>query len=158
MAINIHNYTLPAGLVDWEAAFTAWDWLVPAGCKIALISKFADLFLTTPDGQVSLLDLEGGSLESYSASVSELESSIAGDENTRDIFYIPLVDSLIAAGINLEDGQCYHFKKPTVLGGQFDVSNIGPIDIQERIQSCGNLQRQLNDLPDGAEIVFDWGD
>jgi len=45
-------------------------------------------------------------------------------------------------------------KVPFVCGGEFSVSNLGPIEEREGMGFRANLARQMKDLPDGARINF----
>jgi hypothetical protein len=61
---------------------------------------------------------------------------------------------VVAAGIRLRPGQCYGFKTPPVLGGQYVVENVGPLPICDYVGAYGTLHEQLRDLPYGTEVVL----
>jgi hypothetical protein len=52
------------------------------------------------------------------------------------------------------DDRAYCLKIPSVLGGTYESENIGDISVAELISFAGELARQIDDLPDGAEIRF----
>lgn len=45
-------------------------------------------------------------------------------------------------------------KVPFVLGGEYALNNLYPLEAARGMKSRGNLARQLKDLPDGARIEF----
>ena len=51
-------------------------------------------------------------------------------------------------------GICYCLKIPAVFGAAYTADNIGIISVSELIAVSGDLGRQIEDLPDGAEIRF----
>jgi hypothetical protein len=56
----------------------------------------------------------------------------------------------------LAEGRCYCLKMPAVLGGAYDAANLGTITREERLAFTGDLAEQIQDLPDGSQIKFDW--
>ena len=48
--------------------------------------------------------------------------------------------------------RCYCLKLPATLGGAYAIDNIGTIDRGELIAFSGALARQIDGLPDGAQI------
>ncbi len=52
----------------------------------------------------------------------------------------------------LPEGWCYCLKIPGVLGGRYELNNLGTIRKEELIAFAGDLAKQIKDLPDGAQI------
>jgi hypothetical protein len=48
--------------------------------------------------------------------------------------------------------RCYCLKMPAVLGGEYSETNLGTISRDELIAFSGDLARQIEGLPDGAQI------
>ncbi len=69
-------------------------------------------------------------------------------------FLAPLVDRLEVAGKCLQSNQCYSFIKPLGLGGTLTVENVMMVPIREHFCLCGEVFRQIQDVPDGAEVVL----
>jgi hypothetical protein len=64
---------------------------------------------------------------------------------------IPLTDAgLIKAA--LLSGVRSHLALPGVLGGEYDISNIRTVPQIEQIRFTGDIRRQIEELPDGAQI------
>ncbi len=53
---------------------------------------------------------------------------------------------------DLSKGQKYCLVIPSVLGGQYDVSNIKIAPLREIIGVSGDIGKQITDLPDGSKI------
>ena len=63
-----------------------------------------------------------------------------------------LVGELRAAGLVLEAGQVYSWKKPPALGGTLTADNAEVADLEVQLSLMGQLHRQIADLPEGTPI------
>jgi hypothetical protein len=52
----------------------------------------------------------------------------------------------------LTEGRCYCFKISPVFGGTYDESNLAIIALKEHIAFCGDLAKQIKDVPDGGQV------
>jgi hypothetical protein len=104
------------------------------------------------DGTVHWLETDAGSFTKVAESRDELAAKIDENDNANDWLMIPLVDRCVAAGLVLGSGQCYGFKLPTILGGDFTVENTGVLSIGDYLGSRGSIHEQLRDVPDGAQV------
>jgi hypothetical protein len=52
----------------------------------------------------------------------------------------------------LSEGRCYCLKLPAVIGGSYDVTNLGTISLIELISFSGDMAAQIKDVPDGGQI------
>jgi hypothetical protein len=50
------------------------------------------------------------------------------------------------------DERCYCLKIPATLGGAYTLANVGTISRAELISFSGHTAKQIDDLPDGAQI------
>lgn len=80
------------------------------------------------------------------------------DDNANEWLMIPLVGQLVAFGMHLQPGQCYGFKIPPVLGGQYVVENCGVLPIADYLGAYGSIHDQLRDVPDGSQVVLRVGE
>ena len=155
--MNSADYLLPLPAIDWTSALAEWRWLLPANCTPQHATYFGDLFLLT-DSDVGLLDLENGTFDRYCDVQTSIPAALGDDDDADVLLYAKLVDQLASIYGELTPGRCYHFKIPTLLGGEFAVSNIGTNTLDERIRFCGDLHRQIKDLPDGASVKLNFTD
>jgi hypothetical protein len=154
VASSIEDYLLQPRGTDWPKALAEWSWLLPAEFTLWLVNRFADLFVVLPDGSVHMLDVGAGALTRLADSRDEFRSRLDEGDNANQWLMIPLVDQLIAAGNKLQRGQCYGFKIPPVLGGQYMMDNVGPLAIEDYLGGYGSIHRQLRDVPDGTQVVL----
>ncbi len=52
------------------------------------------------------------------------------------------------------EGRCFCLKVPAVLGGDYEIANIGQISLIELIGFSGDVAQQIDDLPDGTPVEF----
>ena len=52
----------------------------------------------------------------------------------------------------LEEGEKYYMVIPGILGGEYGISNIKTLSLVELIKLSGDLAKQIQDLPDGAQV------
>jgi len=153
--MSVHDYLVDHRDFDWQMLFKEWTWLVPKEFTVWLMNRFGDLFLVFEDGSVHMLDVGGGTLERVASSREDFGFKIDEDDNANDWLMIPLVDDLVAAGITLSEGQCYSYRKPPILGGDYTVENTCILPIAEHYGMYGLIQNQIKDLQDGAEVVIE---
>jgi hypothetical protein len=154
MAIAVADYLIEQSGIDWSKALATWSWLLPPRFTLWLVNRFADLFLVLPDGTVHMLDVGVGTLTRLADSRDDFAAKIDEDDNADLWFMIPLVDQMVAAGVVLQPAQCYGFKKPPVLGGDYRVENAGPLLLWDYLASYGSIHEQLRDVPDGTQVVL----
>jgi hypothetical protein len=75
--------------------------------------------MVTTDGSVHQLLIGEGTFTKVAQSRAAFTQKRDENGNANDWLMIPLVDQLVAAGIILEHGQCYGFKVPPILGGEY---------------------------------------
>ena len=59
---------------------------------------------------------------------------------------IPLVDQCVAAGLILAQDQCYGYKIPPILGGQYAIENVEPTDLSVHYSLLADIFRQTKRL------------
>ena len=154
MSISINDYLIDQSVIDWSKALSSWSWLLPQEFTLWLVNRFADLFLVLPDGTVHMLDVGAGTLSRIANSRDDFCIKIDEADNANQWLMIPLVDSMVAAGVVLQPGQCYGFKTPPVLGGAYVVENIGSLAVWDYLGGCGSIHDQLRDLPNGSQVII----
>jgi hypothetical protein len=129
-----------------------WEWLLKKPHTIVAMNNFGDMFLKDEHGQAFFLNIVVGNLTKVANSISELSQLTAAKENQCRWFHTDFLTQLEQAGLTLSSGQCFGFKKPPVLGGNWELCNIdtGPIAVQ--VSLMGQIHQQVNALPPGATI------
>ena len=60
----------------------------------------------------------------------------------------------VPPGVVLQPGQCYGFKTPPVIGGNYSVENVSPLPVGDYLGPSGSIHEQLRDVPDGSQVVL----
>lgn len=148
----LHDYLIDHSELDWAALLRDWTWLVPNTLTVWLMNRFGDLVIVTDDEKIHFLDLGGGTLVQIADSRDDFRDRIDEGDNANQWLMIPLIDKLVAANINLGKGQCYGYKVPPVLGGDYTVENTCVLPIPEQYGICASIHQQIKDVPDGTKV------
>ncbi|MFN0053025.1 MAG: T6SS immunity protein Tdi1 domain-containing protein [Planctomycetales bacterium] len=154
MAISIADYLIDQTGIEWPQVLASWSWLLPPKFTLWLVNRFADMFLVLPDGTVHRLDVGAGTLTKLADSQDDFSVKIDEDDNANQWLMIPLVDKMVASGAVLGPGECYGFKTPPTLGGDYTVENAGPLPVWDYLGAYGSIHEQLQALPDGSQVVL----
>jgi hypothetical protein len=154
MSTFISAYLIEHEGIDWSTVLSHWSWLLPADFTLWLVNRFCDLFIVLGDGTVHMLDVGVGGLSKVADSRDDFGLKLDEGETANQWLMIPLVDSLVSAGVSLERGQCYAFKTPPVLGGGYTIDNCGVLPIADYLQGYAALHKQLVGVPDGANVAL----
>jgi len=152
--MSVHDYLIEHSGFDWSSLLSSWAWLLPPKFAVWLMNRFGDLFITLPDGDVHMLDVGAGALERLAKDRDNFARMLDEGDNANLWLMIPLVDSLTAAGIWLQDGQCYSFVVPPVLGGGYTPENIVVLPVQEHYGVYGSHHNQMRGVPDGQQVTI----
>ena len=150
--MNISDYLIEQSGKDWADLLSEWRDLLPESFTVWLVNRFGDVFLVTEDGSVHVLDVGVGALERVADSRDHFADQIGMDDNAANWLLIPLVDDCVAAGLIPSENQCYSYKVPPVLGGEYALENIEPADLSVHYCVLASLLRQTKDLDDGTRI------
>lgn len=135
---------------DGEDLFDAWRWLIGNTTRPILIAALGDAFLQESDGSVWWLDVGAGKFEKIADSEDEFKKAIAA--NVNDWFLPQLLGDLLTSGVTLDRNECFSFKKPPVLGGDYSLENMEPTNLSVHFSIMGQIHQQVKDLPDGMPI------
>jgi hypothetical protein len=137
-----------------EIITRSWSFagLVPRA--IIDINAFGNVLVESADGRFWRICPEELSCKPVAESREELDRLRSSSEFHRDWLMQPLVDLATSTlGAPAED-HCFCLKLPAVLGGEYGPSNLGTITLTELLATSGDIARQIEDVPDGGEIVI----
>lgn len=137
---------------DVADALGGLTWIGLDGLEPAAVSAFGDIFFRAADGSVKLLDLVEGRLTQMSGTWSELETQLNNADRQDDLLLAGLVMAARRKGLVPDDGECYDFKKPPVLGGEMSVEQMDKTFFVVKVHIAGQIHRQVKDLPPGTKI------
>jgi len=155
--MSVYDYIIDHRGIDWPSVLRDWSWLLPATLTVWIMNRFGDLFIVSGDGTVHMLDVGAGTLNKVADSRDDFASKLDEGDNASQWLMIPLVDRLTTAGVTLGEGQCYSYRQPPVLGGQYAVENVCVLSIPQHYGAYASIHRQIKDLPDGTQVVIKSG-
>ena len=150
----ISDYTIAHEGIEWETALRTWSWLIPNEFTHWIVSRFADLYVVTLDDSIHQLLIGEGTFTKVAENRADFAQKIDNPDTANDWLMIPLVDQLVAAGMSLQAGQCYGFRVPPMLGGEYSVRNCVPIAITDYLGAYGSIHEQLRDVSEGTQVVL----
>jgi hypothetical protein len=152
--MSVDDYLIDHTGFDWAQLLDDWRWLLPAMFTVWLVNRYGDLFMTTPDGCVHMLDVGAGTLTQVADNRDDFVIKIDEDNNANDWLMIPLVDRLVSAGMLLKPGECYSLVLPPIVGGDYTIENTAVRQIAELYAFNGSIHEQMRDVQDGEEVIF----
>lgn len=152
--MSLHDYIIDHRGIDWPTLLRDWSWLLPPALTVWIMNRFGDLFIVLDDGTVHMLDVGGGTLKKVAESRNDFANKLDEGDNANQWLMIPLIDRLVARGVTLREGQCYSYRQPPVLGGDYAVDNTCVLPIPEHYSAYGSIHNQIKDLPDGTQVVI----
>jgi hypothetical protein len=112
---------------------------------------FGNQFAIASD-RVVLFDPETGRMEKVAQTLEDWARVVLGDYAYFTGY--PVAHEWQKRNGPLRPGTRLMPKIPFVCGGEFAVSNLGPIEEREGMAFRASLARQIKDMPDGAAIQF----
>jgi hypothetical protein len=140
-----------------ELIADAWGWQGLRPAKVIQTNAFGSILLEDIDGRIWRITPELAECTVVAEDRNGIHNLLIDDEFALDWSMGQLLPLAIATVGPLNEGECYGFKMPPVLGGGYDASNLCKLPIQEVLHFSGTIARQTRDLPDGAqvELVFE---
>jgi hypothetical protein len=153
---NLEFEALTAPITDLQdgigEALAEWPWLVPAGAQPVLLTALGDLFIQLPDGSIHFLDTSSGTLAPVAPSYQAWKQSL--EAKALSFWFRPaFVAELLEVHGALAAGQVFSPVIPPVLGGEQSVANYTPSHWLAHFHVCGQIHRQVKDLPSGTRIT-----
>lgn len=132
----------------------AWAWLVPGPWTPFVCSMVGGIFLETPSGEVRWLETGTALVERVAASREAFEAMIGSSPELVEEWFLPgLVERLHAAGKRAGAGQCYAFTiLPVFAGGLYEEANMFVVPVREQFVGMAGPQKQISELPEGAQV------
>ena len=116
------------------------------------MNNFGDMFLRDEDGAIHFLVLGVGEVIKVAGSTSDFQQLAGDKDNQQGWFAHGLLTELERAKMTLESGRCFGFKKPPILGGKVELSNIEIVHLGVYISLMGQICQQVRKAPSGTEI------
>ncbi|MEZ5440683.1 MAG: DUF1851 domain-containing protein [Lysobacterales bacterium] len=132
---------------DW-----GWTGLVPE--QIVGDNEFGNLMIKDVDGAYWRLCPEDLYCRRIAHSRAELDQLSRDQEFLQDWTMRELVAEARERLGPLPPDRKYCLKIPGPLGGEYGGDNLATLSLHELISVSGHIARQIEDLPDGAQVVL----
>lgn len=151
--MDVTDYLLSHDELNWIELIAPWRWIFPEEGEFQpwLLNKFGDLTWVDEHGAVFHLNISEGTLEKVAADEDSFLELLEDDDNASDWLMYPLVDIANEAGLTLAEGECYGFTELPILGGDYEIENLGTYPLAEYWKYCGDLHFQLKDVPEDSD-------
>jgi hypothetical protein len=150
----VTDYLIDQTGIDWAQLLQPLHALLPPQLTVWLVNRYGDVIFVRDDGSVHMLDVGSTEVKRLADSRDHLTSLIDEPGNANEWLMIPLVDKCVAAGLLLKPGQCYSYRQPPLLGGDYTVANTTILPLAEHYAFYGMLHDRTKDLPDGTKVRF----
>jgi hypothetical protein len=130
----------------------AWGWRGVRPQALVMQNEFGNVIFTNQDGQYWRICPEELACEI----VAKNEDDFVRLQNTSEFLNDWAMGQLVEQarsmfGIPSAD-RCYCLKIPATLGGAYTLANIATIARTELISVSGQMAKQIDDVPDGAQV------
>lgn len=131
---------------------TSWGWCGINPLEVVGENDFGNLIIKDIDGKYWRLCPEDVYCEIIGLNRGELDALSKSQEFLADWYMKNLVSIASEKYGVLEAGSKFHLAIPAILGGEYSLENIKIVSLVEQIRFSGDLGRQIENLPDGAQV------
>ncbi|ABZ75138.1 hypothetical protein Shal_0563 [Shewanella halifaxensis HAW-EB4] len=135
-----------------QAVKESWGWVGIDPIEIVGQNDFGNLMIEDSKGQYWRLCPEDVYCELVAKNREDLDRLSTDQEFLEDWYMQALVEQANQHLGPLSEGDKYCLVTPSVLGGEYAISNIKTAPLIELVRFSGDLANQIKDLPDGAQI------
>lgn len=141
-----------------DALSEAWGWRGCLARRIVMQNSFAHMIVEDEGGHFWHLEPDMCELQAVAANRAALDAYMA-DPEVQEIWKSA---NLLAMAQDrcgpLAPDRSYGFAIPPILGGEFTADNLVTVPTEETIRFSGDVAKQIEDLPDGAQVRLEVGD
>ena len=152
MGLKWKDLILDVDSVDWYNAMENWFWLIDDGLSPFILSTFGDAFFLNDDEEVFWLDTGEGEFLKVANSIDEFNQLIHDKDRLNKWFLPSVLEELKARGVQLSQGECYHYIIPPLAGGEYEAENFETANIIQHFHITGVVAEQAQVLPAGSPI------
>ena len=141
-------------MINIQHINSAWSWTEVKAEELLDVNKFGNLIFRCSNDRIWRICPEELSINCIGKDAQEYLEMRSNKEFIIDWEMEILVDIAKEKYGALESDKVYCLKTPSVLGGKYELENIGAISLEELIKVSGDLANQIRDLPDGTQITL----
>lgn len=133
----------------------AWNWVAVKAAEVIRINDFGNVIFIADTGEYWRLCPEELSCEKI-AKDSDAYIYLSKDSDFIEDWKMEGLVQVAKQELGeLNDNQKFCLKMPAVIGGQYELSNLGKISFSELIAFSGNMGSQIKDLKDGQKFKLE---
>ncbi len=130
----------------------AWGWVGIEPQEVVIENEFGNLIVKDFNDKFWRLCPEDVYCELVAESIEEYNVLIKNEEFLEDWSMTAMVQEAEGSLGKFKPGYKYHMVIPGVLGGEYGGSNVKVAPLLEIIRFSGDLGKQIENLPDGAQV------
>jgi len=130
----------------------SWGWVGINPIEVVGENDFGNLMIKDSSGSYWRMCPEDLYCEVIANNREELDILSTSQEFLEDWYMQPLVEQVNEHLGPLTNELKYCLVTPSVLGGEYAISNIKTAPLRELIRLSGHVAKQIKDLPDGGKI------
>lgn len=130
----------------------SWGWAGIDPVEVVGATAFGNLMVRDEQGHYWRVCPEALSCEVIADTRAALDEVSKDQVFLHDWYLQPMVDHAEEMLGPLAQGEVYHFVISPVLGGEYASDNVRRLDHVEQLRFCGDLAREIKNLPDGAQV------
>lgn len=130
----------------------SWGWIGIQPQEVVLENEFGNLIVKDFEGKFWRICPEDVYCEVVAESIEEYNVLIKNEEFLEDWFMSAMVVEAEKNLCVLESGYKYHMVIPGVLGGTYGGANVKVAPLVEIIRFSGDVGKQIEELPEGAQV------
>jgi hypothetical protein len=135
-----------------EAIKASWGWVGIEPEEIIGENDFGNLIIKDDGGRYWRLCPEDVYCQVIADNRNELDALLTSQDFLADWYMAALTEQAKEKLGSLLPGRKFHLVMPSVLGGEYKLSNIRTVPQMEQIHFSGDIGKQISDLPDGAKV------
>ena len=130
-----------------------WSWKGLDPVEVLDVNAFGNVIVRARDGVIWRITPEDADAGVFAKDAAGWQAIRDDPEFELDWRMALLVQRAVAVVGPIALGACYTLKMPSILGGRYDDdANLGSAPLVELMSFSGNLARQVEGLPEGAEV------
>ncbi|WP_084144368.1 T6SS immunity protein Tdi1 domain-containing protein [Ferrimonas kyonanensis] len=142
--MTLNDLTVNFSHLDRNTILCDWEWLLDGEYLPVLLSASGDAFVQhIRNDQVWWLDTGGAEFSQVAESPEEFNELLSDKKFVVEYFAVQLIGDLIQSGKRLSSGQIYSLTKPWLLGGEYELSNLEPTDIEVHLSLSGQIAQKV---------------
>jgi hypothetical protein len=132
----------------------AWGWMGIEAAQVVQVNKFGNVVFVDQTGKYWRICPEELECKPIAESATAFKRLLDDPEFLRDWEMARLLELAEAKYGAQPVHRCFFLKTPGILGGAYEIENIGTIRIGELIRFSGDVANQIEDLPPGSKVEF----